>query len=350
MARNILLYGPSGTCKTSLLGTFLTGMHRANGKRARMYNVDGGVDTIRYQVDNGTLDIAEMLHRAFPFECLVDASQGAWPEDISDPTSNMIPAFLIRYIAECAPCKKRLYDQDKPCVSTHVMCDGCKAQIAVRPRRAFNPKNDLSKVGAILYEGVTGFSERLLDNQAERSARGDKIGGDIAVRFKDGNVDVGSNTQSSYSVAQRRVKSAIEASRLLPVDYVIWTAHKDRGTDDMKRVPVYGPKLAGHAATDDAPRWFGQCFSVCNWPVSKGVEKRIYLSNYFEDFSTLTKDVEHICNSRVPPHVLKDLPTFFVFDKDKKGEFGGETLLWDIVKLIERKQGEASKGVLAGVK
>src|SRR5258706_7144750 len=345
MANNILLYGPSGTGKTSLLGSFINGMLRdekLKAKTARMYNVDGGVDTIGYHRSTGVLQVCEMLNRAFPFESLVDASLGAWPEDVADPTSPMIPAFLNRYVAKCEACNLELYNQEKPCTTTHVDCTKCKASIAVRPRRAFNSKNDLSKIGVICYEGITGFSERLLDDQAIRSAKGEKVGGDIAVRFTDGRETIGSNTQSSYGVAQRRLKGAVEASRLLPVEYVIWTAHKDRGTDDMKRVPVFGPKLAGHAATDDAPRWFGQCFAVTNYPAKNGVvEKRLYVSSYYEDWNPIIKDVEHICNSRVPPHVLKGLPPYFTFNSEAKGQFGGETLLWDVVKEIEKRQHEA---------
>jgi hypothetical protein len=348
VAKNILLYGPSGSCKTSLLGTFITGMHRELKKKARMYNVDGGVDTIRYHIDNGLLSVCEMLNRPFPFESLLDASQGSWPESLTDPTSLMIPAFLNRYVAKCEACNHATYDQDKPCTTTHVKCTKCQADIAVRPRRAFNPKNNLEDVGVICYEGVTGFSERLLDDQANRAAKGEKTGGDVAVRFTDGNLMIGSNTQSSYGVAQRRLKDAVEKSRLLPVEYVIWTAHKDRGTDDMKRVPVFGPKLAGHAATDDAPRWFGQCFPVTNYPVKGGIEKRIYVASYYEDWNPIVKDVEHLANSRVPPHVLKGMPQFYVFDAERKGQFGGETLLWDLVREIERRQAEAGKQALVG--
>src|SRR6266705_3530261 len=134
MAKTLMLYGPSGSCKTSALATFVTGMHRATGKRARLYNVDD--------------------------------------------------------------------------------------------------------IGVILYEGLTGFSERLLDNMTDKLAAGDgKIGGDIAVKFTDGREKIGGLTQSAYGVAQRRAKNAVDESRLIPVPWVIWTAHKDRGTDDMKRVP-----------------------------------------------------------------------------------------------------------------
>lgn len=348
MAKIICLYGASGTCKTSLIGTFITGLVRATTKTARMYNVDGGVDTIDYHKKAGVLEVAEMLQRPFPFESLVDASHGAWPEDLADPTSPMVPAFLARYVAHCDACNHRQYDQDKPCTATHVACDKCKSQIAVRPRRVFNPKNDLSKVGVLIYEGITGFSERLLDDQAIRSAKGEKVGGDIAVRFTDGRETIGSNTQSSYAVAQRRLKGAVEASRLLPVDYVIWTAHKDRGTDDMKRVPVFGPKLAGHAATDDAPRWFGQCFAVTNAPTKQPgvIEKRLYVASYYEDWNPSVSTVEHIVNSRIPPHVLDGMPAFYVFDRVKKGQYGAETLLFDVVMEIERRQALAGKAAM----
>lgn len=352
MAKNILIYGPSGSCKTSLIGTFITGMHRELKKKARMYNVDGGIDTIRYHMDNGLLSVCEMLNRPYPFESLLDASLGKWPEKLDDPTSPMVSPYLSRFVAKCEACNKVLYDQPKACTTTHINCTECKNPILVRPRLAFNPANDLSGIGIVCYEGVTGFSERLLDNQAERSAIGEKIGGDVAVRFKDGDLNIGSNTQSSYGVAQRRLKDAVEKSRLLPVEYVIWSAHKDRGTDDMKRVPVFGPKLAGHAATDDAPRWFGQCFPVTNVPVKatpanpSGIEKRIYVSSYYEDWNPIVKDVEHLANSRVPAQVLAGMPAYYVFDAAKKGQFGAETLLWDIVKEIEKRQAEAGAAAL----
>jgi hypothetical protein len=185
-------------------------------------------------------------------------------------------------------------------------------------------------------------------------ARGEgKLGGEVAVRFEDGREKIGGLTQSSYGVAQRRPKQAVDNSRLLPVPYVIWTAHKDRGTDDIKKVPVFGPKLAGHAATDDAPRWFGMTFSATNWPVGTGasasVEKRLYVANYFETFNPATKEIEHVCNARIPPSVMDGMPPYFHFDARKKGELGAETFLWDVIKLIERKQKEASELAISGV-
>ena len=344
MAKQLIcLYGPSGTFKTSALATFVTGLYRATGKKARMYNVDGGVSSIQHLVDAGIVDLWEMSHHPFPFEALLDASRGYWPADPADPTSKLEPPTLVRYIAQCQACDVRAYDQDKACTTAQVPCPKCKTPVTVRPRPVFNPANKMDDIGVLLYEGLTGFSERLLDNMSDKLARGEgKLGGDVAIKFKDGAVDVGGLTQSAYSVAQRRPKQAVENSRILPVPYVIWTAHKDRGTDDMKRVPVFGPKLAGHAATDDAPRWFGMTFSAANWPVGKDVQKRLYIQNYYEDFNMSTKDVEHICNARIPPAVLDGVAPYFVFDPKKTGTFGAETFLYDVVRLVEEKQKQAA--------
>jgi hypothetical protein len=348
----ICLWAPSGSAKTSLLATFVTGMHRATGKRARLYNVDGGVQSIQYLEQAGTLDLWDMANQPYAFEAMLDASRGYWPVDPSEPTSSLEPPTLSRWIAHCDVCQLRVFDQPKAGASAVVSCTKCKAALPIRQRSVHNPANgiDTKKIGALLYEGMTGFAEKMMDNLSDRSAKGEKIGEDIAVRFKDGATDIGGVSRSAYGIAQRRIKRAVEGSRTVPgVDYVIWTAHKVRGEDDVKRSPVFGPKIVGSAATDDVPRWFGPCLSVTKWPggVGKPDEFRVYLTTYFETFNPVTASIAHVCNSRIPPHMLKDVPDYFVFDRNKTGRFGGETLLWDIVCLIEEKQAEAAKGVTA---
>ncbi len=355
MAKQLIcIYGPSGVGKTSLVGTFVTGLYRATGKRARLYNRDGGVASIGYLQTAGALDLWDMGEVSYPFEALLEASQGAWPADTTDPTSKLEPPTLVRYIAECEVDKKRVYDEPTQ-KSMTVQCPVCKAILQVRARRVHNPANDLTKnnIGVVVFEGLTGFSDSLMSNMSDRSAKGEKIGEDVAVRFKDNQLDVGGVSRSAYGIAQRRMQRAVEASRNIPgVDYVIWTAHKDRGEDDIKRTPVFGPKMAGHAATDDAPRWFGPCFSATTVPTANGKdpERRLYLSNYFETWNQITSSVEHICNSRIPTSVLDGVPSFYAFDKAKKGEFGAETLLFDVVMMIEAKQAQAAELALKGSK
>src|SRR5713226_3153516 len=105
----IAIYGPSGVGKTSLVGTFATGLYRATGKRLRLYNRDGGVASIAYLEAAGIADIWDMGEAAYPFEALLEASQGAWPADVHDPTSKLLPPTLVRYIAHCDACDLRAY-------------------------------------------------------------------------------------------------------------------------------------------------------------------------------------------------------------------------------------------------
>src|SRR6266478_8461079 len=87
MAKTMCLYGSSGSCKTSALATFVTGMYRATGKKARLYNVDGGVASIQHLIDAGLVTHWELGNHPHPFEAVVDASRGYWPLDIKDPRS-----------------------------------------------------------------------------------------------------------------------------------------------------------------------------------------------------------------------------------------------------------------------
>ena len=350
----ICVWSPSGMGKTSLLASFLTGYHRATGKTGRLYNVDGGVQSIAHLEQAGVLKTWDMSNQTYAFEAMLDASRGYWPRDLNDPLSPLEPPMLVRYIAECGACGTRPYDE-ATAKQTSSQCPKCKAVLQVRPRNVWNPANDLStsKVGVLLYEGGTGFGEKMMDNMSDRSAKGEKIGEDIAVRFKDGGLDIGGVSRSAYGIAQRRVKRAVEYSRMVPgVDYVIWTFHKARGEDDVKRSPVFGPKIVGSAATDDVPRWFGPCLSLTSAPSTdgKGTERRLYITNYFETWNQVTSSVECLCNSRIPVSVLDGVKPYYVFDKSLKGEFGAETLLWDLVQMIERKQREAAEAAVRGAK
>jgi hypothetical protein len=82
----------------------------------------------------------------------------------------------------------------------------------------------------------------------------------------------------------------------------------------------------------------------------KESERRVYLTNYFESWNTVTASVACLANSRIPVSVLDGTKPYYVFDKAAKGEFGAETLLWDLVQMIERKQREAAELALKGKK
>ena len=340
-----LLYSPTGGGKSSLFGTFARGLHAATGKRSRVYTADGGDWLDRDLVEAGIVEIWHMNRATYPFERLREVCQGAWPTDPSDPDSPIIPAVLAtKYLAKCLGCNKVLHDSEKLPATPIVECKECRRPVPLKIARRINEANGIQGIGAVFYEGLTAFSDMLMDNMSARTARGEKIGEDAAVRFQDGSEAVAGSSRSSYGIAQRRPKAAVEESRLLPVDYVWWSARLNRGTDDERRVPVFGPKVAGNAATDEIPAWFGVTLGLTIAPATpKGVERRLYLRNFYQEWNKAIADVENLANARIPPHRLSDkfkldgreyanVPDYFVYNA------ANATMLWDVMQVIEARQ------------
>lgn len=335
------LWGSSGSGKTSLLNTFAIGQHRANGKRTRLYSAESAQrGPIDGAIAKGIVEAWFIDNAAHPFERIIDATQGAWPDDPNDPYSLVNPAFSYKWIAKCPQCATVVYTNDKqPIASAVLTCPKDKTVCAARVTREQNPKNGIGDIGAVMFEGGTAFGEMLMDNMTQRSAKGEKMGEDVAVRFKDGSAEVATSSRSSYGIAQRRVKGAVDASRQLPTSYVWWTFTAERGEDTDRRIPVFGPKLPGSAATPDVPRWFGPLLGVVRVPPigNQPEEIRLYLRSYYQTWNDFTKGIECVVNTRIPPAQLREgrpdaVPSYFVYKPDN------ETLLWDVMQLIEERQ------------
>ena len=348
----IALWGSSGHGKTSLLQTFIEGFQKETGKKVRLYTAESAqMGPLNESVARGWLEYWAIDNAAFPFERIHDATQGAWPEDPTDPVSKVIPAFRYQHVAKCPECSTLIYQAEKPPAQLMQSCPKCKRPVATRVVREINPANGLDKVGCVIYESGTEFGDLMMRNMSDRSAKGETIGENTAARFQDGALWVAGQSRTSYGLAQRHMKNAIGESKHLPVDYVIWTFTKERGQDDERKVPVFGPKLPGSAVTSDVPRWFGPTLSACMVPQKDGTKQyRLYLSPYFETWNPLTKDVENMCNNRIPPAQLltpdgmgnATVPDFYKFDASDR------TLMWRVVRMIEAKQHATEAAATSG--
>ena len=341
--QHIGIYAPSGYGKTSLLGTFIEGYHQQNPEKViRLVTAESAQtpSILRRHLEAGYLQMWPIDSAAYPFERVTDAVTGAWAKDLDDPVGKPIQAFIYEYVGICPLCKKEVYRAMKmPALPNSVVCKCQPNQppVPVRVVRTANPENGLDKVGAYIFEGGTAFGELFMDRMAALTAKGEKIGGDAAVKFKDGEYDVGGSTQNHYGTAQRQIKQKVQESRLLPVDFVIWTFTKEMGTDDNSRVAVYGPKLPGSAATPDVPRWFGPMLSIAS--LDSG-ERRLYLKPFKEDWNAATSKLVNVVNNRIPPEMLgvpskmwpSGVPDYVKF------EAGNKTLLWDVLQEIELRQ------------
>lgn len=333
--QHIIVFGPSGSGKTNLLRTFAEGFHAKTGKKVRLVSGESAQKgPIEPAIRSGIVEPWWIDNANFPFERVREATQGGWPTDTNDPLSPVVPAFAYKYAGKCNTDGTLVYQSEKPPQSVLTTCCKCKAPVTIRTVRELNPANGIDKVGAYLFEGCTAFGEMFMDNMSDRSARGEKMGEDVAVRFRDGQLDIAASSRSSYGIAQRRVKAAVGESRHLPVDYCIWTATLETGQDEDARIVVFGPKLPGSKATADVPRWFGPSLSATWCPVTgKDKEFRLYLKTFYHTWLKGVDTIPVVCNNRIPADQLDaTVPNYFVVKPDDK------TFLWRVVEMIDSKQ------------
>lgn len=365
-----LLWASTSHGKTALLNTFARGLHESTGKKTRVVSAEKAQSEgiFREGIEAGWIlpwwidDNRDVTGSVItPFERMTDAMLGKWPLDAANPLSPLVPAFSTQYRAVCREKDKAghegkdviVYQSEKaPQNTTSLRCPKCSQAVIVETVRQITDKR-LEEVGAYFIEGLTEMGAMMMQNMAQRAARGESTGGDIPVRFQDGQMWVGSPTRGHYGTAQNQLKNRVGESKHLPVDYVWWTAGREDGKDSDRNITVFGPKLPGSAATADVPRWFGTTLSSCAVPVAgangtQAIEYRLYLQKYFCTWIDAIKQMENLVNNRIPPERLRGIPSYVVIDqsKDHVEDIGGmkirfgerSTVLWDICRLIEERQ------------
>src|SRR5262249_56878818 len=268
--------------------TAARGYHKATGKKIRLVSAESAQSQSQFGglIAQGIVQPWWLDARSdTPFERVWQAVLGWWPLDVNEPLSPVIPAFTFKFEAKCDVDGTIAYASEKaPEKAQSLVCPKCKAPLIVKTVRNANPRNGITDVGMYIFEGLTEFSAMMMRNMSERLATGagdDKLGGEVAVRFKDGSLPIAGNTQGQYGTAQSQSKNRVDESKhLYGVDYVWWSAVRAEDKDaNAKRVGrVFGPKVAGTAATSDIPRWFGPTLGTAAVPTEAGVEYRLYLT------------------------------------------------------------------------
>ncbi len=135
------------------------------------------------------------------------------------------------------------------------------------------------KIGLICTDSLTGYSSAYMYDAAVKNIRrGSEAGG--GVRDEEGE-QYGSNTQSHYGDAQNEIKNYINSIVALPCPFSYFTALEDGGTENTTGVkrPVYGPQIAGSAATGELPKLVTNCFHL----VAEGIGASRVVKAYYEE-------------------------------------------------------------------
>ena len=229
MARSGILYGDSGTGKSTAAKHFSHYIYEKTHKLTLLLSLDGGGwGPMQPEINAGLIN-AYRCNIEVPLPTLRKISQGFWPVD-----SAMTRAAETNLVGV-----------------------------------------DWGKYGGVIVEGVTSISQALMRHLADK---GIKTGEDVTSPFMqqvivDGRMvaeQFAGNSRAHYGFVQSQLYSLMMNFNSLPCEYVLYTGLESRAEED-DRTLIYGPQIAGKKATALVPSWVGDCIHAQGVPVRKTV-------------------------------------------------------------------------------
>jgi hypothetical protein len=235
MARSGVIYGPSGSWKSTQVKWLAHYIARKTGKATLLLSTDGGGwEPCRPEVDAGMIVAYKCDSSTVPLPVLQLISKGYWPRNV----------------------------------------DG---------RAEFHPI-DWGEVGGIAVEGWTSISQvimRYLPSSGISVGGEDrtKLGGwtqDVTVKDANGQtqtmpLNFRSNTRGDFGFVQSQLYSLVTNFNCLPCEYVLYTALESKAEDDVGST-IYGPAISGKKATAQCGAWVGDLLHAQDYSTPRTVQ------------------------------------------------------------------------------
>ena len=217
MARTGVIYGPTGSRKSTACKHFSHYIYEVTGKATLLLSMDGGGwGPMEPEIQAGLIN-AYRCGNEVPLPVLRKISQGYWPTDTAE-------------------------------------ADIAKTNFI---------KVDWTKYGGVIVEGLTSISQAIMRHLADKNIKtGEEATSPFTQRIiVDGQITTeqfAGNSRGHYGFVQNAIYSLVMNFASLPCHYVLFTALESR-TEEDDRSTVYGPQIAGKKATNNAPSWVGDC-------------------------------------------------------------------------------------------
>lgn len=231
----MVIYGPTGTRKTTQVGEFAKHIYAKTGKITRLISMDGGGwGPIQDLINAGIIEAWRMVEEANPKVALIKASKGAWPKKL---------------------------------------VNGLRGDSLVSEPTSLQRKDFLKDVGAFAIESWASISRAIIRDTV---TKGTKISEDVVGRFTE-ETDMGSETfgapgKSHYGFTQNILLDIIRNFSALPVERVLYTSIEAKGEDKILGKLEYGPMAAGSAITAIIPTYVGDCLHFEDFLEEKGID------------------------------------------------------------------------------
>lgn len=290
-----LIYGASGTTKTSQIGKAALWYFERTGKRTRLITADpGGYEPIASLVDEGIVDVWVLSQEEFFIEACQHACAGRWPRQVTPDVKNP---------------KGRVLSVTTP--------------------------EEWAGIALVAVEGLTsigdGIIKRLRDTRAKLSQDPSYVWSDGAASFAGGNM-------TYYGFAQDQIRDLVTASSMLTCDKVIWTALEGRGEEEGTKAPTFGPSIAGKKSIGKAGQWFGNMVHMemlttagtKNTSGQQALESKVVM--YLRNHADAQTQIPFPAKTRMP----FQFATPGMVDPETKQAYMPEFMEPDLGKLYER--------------
>lgn len=212
MARSVLVYGESGTYKTTNLGEMADEIFSHTGGITRLLTADSSFGPMNDQVRRGIVEPLDLTTVDNPLPVLRKVSQGYWPTKwFKKGTPNVVDGGLAMTSPMMWP-----------------------------------------KIGAYAVEGLSMIASCLM---LDLISKGRDTGEPLTSKFLEDGVQFADSSRGTYKFVQTQTYDYVMAFRSLPCPWVIFSAHEGKGEDNSKRL-VFGPAIAGKSGTDKISGWF----------------------------------------------------------------------------------------------
>ena len=229
----ILLYGRTGSGKSTLIGELAEWVFATLGKTTLLYTADkGGYKSLQPYIDLGIIRVIE-IGNTDPFVFLNKSANG--------------------------------FERDK--TGKWV-------------------KADLTNIGFIANESFRSHADGMMMSMEQKLAAGINIGGSANISFtaaSDGeSLKISAGNMSIYGVAQNQIRNEVWNSHKLDVAYLGWTSAVSKDEDINAAGKILGPDVIGKAMTTVTPYWFDYTFRLDTIAAQAGKPERhlLYLGTH----------------------------------------------------------------------
>jgi hypothetical protein len=214
MAQSLLLYGESGTFKTTQIGLFADYEFERTGLPTRLITCDSGFGPVASQVERGTIIPLRLEACPHPVPVLNKLSKGLWPSrviNIADGLWYMDPGAQFESYT------------------------GSKI-----------------RTGAVAVEGLTRICELVRKSWCDEHR---EMGEPLQGKYEQDGEQFAFQSRGTLFGTQQLINNLVINFRGLSVDRVLFTAHESKGKDVTGKT-MFGPATTGLALTDKVSGWF----------------------------------------------------------------------------------------------